>query len=138
MHRRTMVFALAAVVACLAGTIAWAAGSDFLGTWLNVDPNTGGLTKLIITQSGSNYYVEGFGRCHPTDCEWGIVDLHLMGYGISDTDYHWGLAVWDPGFKNTYLIVHLEGEVLVAITYNVYAPGDGRENYRSIYLLTKP
>jgi len=138
MYRRMMVFALAVVVACLVGTIAWAAGSDFLGTWLNVDPNTGGLTKLEIWQSGSNYYVAGFGACVPTDCEWGTVDLHLMGSDIGDTNYRFGLAVWDHGFVVTYLVVQVEGDVLVAILYDVFAPGDSRANYRSIYLLKKP
>jgi len=133
-----MVFVLMMVTVGLIGTAAWAAGSEFLGLWLNVDPNTGGLTKLDIWQSGADYFVAGYGACTPTDCEWGAVDLHLLGYGINDTDYRWGLAVWDSGWKSTYLMIHLEGGFLVAITYNVFAPGDDRENYRSIYLLTKP
>jgi len=138
MYRKVLILAIAAMVAGLVGMSALAGGGDFLGTWLNVDPNTGGSTRLIITQSGSDYYVEGFGACHPTDCEWGVVDLHLMGYSISDTDYQWGLAVWDHGFTIGYLVVHVEGEVLVAVLYDVFAPGDSRENFRSIELLKRP
>jgi len=138
MSRTAKWFALMAVGICLLGTIVAAAGVDFLGTWENVNPKTRGLTKLVISQSGKDFYVEGFGSCTPTDCVWGKVDLHMMGYSVSDTDYEWGFAVWDPGFKMTYLSIHLEGDVLVAVLYDIFAPGDGRENYRSIALLRRP
>lgn len=65
-----------------------------VGTWVNSDPNTNGVTKVIIEMvcedtpvyncSGNicsvtytvtpHYYVKVWGKCHPTDCYWGRVE----------------------------------------------------------------
>lgn len=65
-----------------------------VGTWLNHDTNTGGVTKVVIdmdcvddTQSSCSggictivhgvkpiYTVKVWGKCHPTDCYWGKVE----------------------------------------------------------------
>lgn len=119
------------------GSFVVASPADFLGSWVNVDPNTGGLTKLIVAQQGGGYTVQGFGKCHPTDCDWGRTTLNLLGYSVTDTNPQWGLAVWNAGFKTTTLVIHVEGEQLVAETYDVFAPGDGRSNYRGLYLLKR-
>ena len=84
-----------------------------------------------------DYTVEGFASCVPADCEWGIVELHLAGSDIGDDDYRWGLAIWDSLFKSTYLIVHLECNRLVTVTYSVFGPDDGREDFRTLSLLSK-
>ncbi len=45
--------------------------ADFDGTWLNDDTHTGGITKLILSHSGNDITVHGYGACSPTDCDWG-------------------------------------------------------------------
>lgn len=40
------------------------------GTWKNIDPKTGGITKIIAETSGVPS-VQSFGKCSPTDCDWG-------------------------------------------------------------------
>src|SRR5262245_31132945 len=40
------------------------------GTWVNDDSATNDVTALIISHSGSNITVHGFGACTPTDCVW--------------------------------------------------------------------
>jgi hypothetical protein len=125
------------VVVGLVCTAVFAAGSDFSSLWVNVDP-TGGLTKLNITQLGSDYLVEGFGKCHPTDCEWGATSLRLGEYGIGDSDCTWGVAVLEFGWKSTKLIIRHVCGMFLAITYDVYAPGDPREDRYNIYFLMKP
>jgi len=136
MHKQMRFFLL--VLALLAISVSVAGGAKpFLGTWINVNPDTGGLTKLVIVQKGAGYTVRGFGKCHPTDCDWGIVNLHFLGYSVTDTDFQWGMATWDHGFKTTTLIINLEGDKMIAVTYDVFAPGDTRSNYRSTFLLKK-
>lgn len=64
------------------------------GTWVNSDPNTSGVTKVVIEMvcedtpkvvcNGNicsvtytvtpRYYVKVWGKCHPTDCYWGRVE----------------------------------------------------------------
>ena len=42
-----------------------------VGTWVNKDINTKGITKLIIAKTGNRHSVHLFGKCNPTDCDLG-------------------------------------------------------------------
>jgi hypothetical protein len=45
----------------------------FPGVWENIDPATRGITKLKIRASGSELFVQAWGKCVPNDCDWGEV-----------------------------------------------------------------
>jgi len=45
--------------------------SQFIGHWENEDPNTGGITRVEIRSDVSTIFVHMWGKCHPTDCDWG-------------------------------------------------------------------
>lgn len=114
-----------------------AAPADFLGIWVNTDTDTGGMTRLIVSAAGAAYTVEGFGRCHPTDCEWGSTSFQLLGYSVTDMNPLWGFATWDFGFTDTYIVVHREGDLLVVESYDIFKDNSGRSNYRSLYLMRR-
>lgn len=42
-----------------------------VGTWVNNNVNTKGISKLIIAKSGTRHSVHLFGKCNPTDCDLG-------------------------------------------------------------------
>lgn len=42
------------------------------GTWINTDAATNSITKIIIT---NNNELQVFGKCSPTDCDWGKTTL---------------------------------------------------------------
>lgn len=44
--------------------------APFVGDWVNVDPNTPGISRVRITAPG-DIAVEAWGACVPTDCVWG-------------------------------------------------------------------
>jgi hypothetical protein len=119
------------------GNLLAAAPADFLGTWVNTDPNTGGMVRLVVSQVGARYEARGFGACSPSPCDWGTTPFHLLGYNVSDANPVWGLATWDFGFSNTYLVVRREGDLLVVENYTVFKDGSGRSNYRSINLFRR-
>lgn len=119
------------------GLLVKAAPADFLGTWVNVDQDTRGLTTLNIVTGGTGLMVQGFGKCHPTDCDWGFIPLNLFGYSVTDTNPTWGMATWDFGFSETTLVIHREGDQLIAETYTVFKDNSGRANYRALYLMQK-
>lgn len=68
------------------GTVA----SSLDGTWKNSDPNTRGITKVIISASGTR--IQTFGSCSPTDCDWGKVPLTRSGANFKAT-YNKSMAV---------------------------------------------
>ncbi len=45
--------------------------AQYNGNWINDDPNTNGITRLQISNSGATITVHGYGKCSPTDCDWG-------------------------------------------------------------------
>ncbi|MBI5303078.1 MAG: hypothetical protein HY868_13165 [Chloroflexi bacterium] len=51
--------------------------SQYAGTWLNDDAATSGITKVIITSAGQTLTVHPYGKCHPSDCDWGTANKTL-------------------------------------------------------------
>jgi hypothetical protein len=43
--------------------------SDYNGTWVNVDPNTGDIARIEITSSGNTVSVHWYGACLPNPCD---------------------------------------------------------------------
>lgn len=41
------------------------------GTWVNDDPDTRGIHAVVVDTVRDTVTVRPFGRCHPTDCDWG-------------------------------------------------------------------
>lgn len=42
-----------------------------VGTWVNNNTDTQGISKVIITKVGTRHSVHLFGKCNPTDCDLG-------------------------------------------------------------------
>lgn len=119
----------------LAAASATAQNDPFLGNWANVDANTGGLTRLSITANQAGPAVHGFGKCQPSDCDWGTTPLALLGYSAADNNPTRALAVWDTGFSSMYAILHFDGSYLVTEVYTVFKDNSGRSSFRSLNLL---
>ncbi len=45
--------------------------AQYVATWLNDDSGTSGITRIIISRSGQTLFIHPYGKCHPTDCDWG-------------------------------------------------------------------
>jgi hypothetical protein len=53
--------------------------SQYSGNWFNDDAGTNGVTKIFITNSGQTLNVHPFGKCTPTDCDWGTKSQTFNG-----------------------------------------------------------
>lgn len=49
---------------------------NIVGIWINDDPNTGNVGKVIVTNPYGHLQLHVFGKCTPTYCDWGVVNLH--------------------------------------------------------------
>jgi hypothetical protein len=118
----------------LATTIAKANPQDFVGTWVNTDSDTGGVTRLVITSvAGSDdLMIQVFGRCHPSDCDWGSTDLVTYGSSVQDPDHTQGTAQYQKGYANTLLTLQLRGMARDRInlqSFTEFTDSSHRENY---------
>ena len=115
MHRLLSILILAFVVGVAtfgAGTPAQALciQPDEEGNWTNTDPNTRSITRIdlrFICQDvilngepyppGPPWYIHVWGKCHPTDCNWGEVGAQWLSAG----DFVYGF--YDQGFAKRYV-----------------------------------
>ena len=91
------------------------------GTWFNIDATTRGITKIDVgftcndqilcgidangnvtcSTPGAPFHVHLWGKCHPTDCDWGTVDgnEHYVG------SVRWVYSFYDHGFAKRYVYI---------------------------------
>jgi hypothetical protein len=100
----------------------------WVGEWVNVDPNTRGMTRLEIAPTTGGYTFHGYGKCHPSDCDWGQTPARLQPDGTL-------AGVYDFGFKKTRITARQAGQQLVADVIDDYTEADGRQDRTSQYTL---
>ncbi|MFP3945222.1 MAG: hypothetical protein ACLFWF_15100 [Alphaproteobacteria bacterium] len=132
----------AAAAAMLAATPAEAATRDFIGTWVNTDRGTDGMTRLVISRRGRGALrVQGFGQCTPRDCDWGTTRLTLYAPSASDSvnrNARRGTANFRQSFKRTLLTLTLVNDNTMRFcTYNNFTDRRGRSDYYSCGRLRK-
>jgi hypothetical protein len=101
------------------------------GTWQSED------YKLVITSSGQELSVHGFGKCHPEWCDWGEVPLSLIAPSIRSKDYTHAWTLWRNGSITTVAVVRAEEEGLYVEFFVVFHDSSGRSNYRHTTLLKR-
>ncbi|MCS6938063.1 MAG: protein kinase [Roseiflexus sp.] len=107
-----------------------AAFNAFLGDWINVDPNTSGMTRLVISKKSETIYTfRGYGKCAPSDCDWGEIQVPYTAGQLVGT--------YDFGFKTTRITVRLQGEELLAEVFDDFKPSDPRPDRTSNYVLRR-
>ena len=110
-----------------------------LGTWVNEDSNTKGITRLVITQAGNSYEVQGFGKCHPTDCDWGKTEFVIrdhFGFGSSPTPL--AAAIYETHFSKISLLITLESDSRIAVNaLTDFTDKSGRPSYSKNYFMKK-
>ena len=109
-----------ALVLLASGLLFGQAPSDKLtGSWVNADLDTSGMTEVVVRQDGGRIFVHVWGRCTPSDCDWGETSADTWnGYLIANYDHGWSMA-------RLQLIPLPDGRLLVAHTTE-YRDGSGR------------
>jgi hypothetical protein len=63
----------------------------YVGNWANENSQTRGITRFDIRQQNGKLFVHMWGKCHPTDCDWGEMEARPSGSTRL-------LITWDQGF----------------------------------------
>ncbi len=113
---------------------------EILGTWLNTNPHTKGITKIVVSRRGGNLYVKIWGKCHPTDCAWGEVKAYsFAGSPSEDPGRHLKalLALYKFRESERYVILNKpSGSILRVKVFNYY-PLNERKNFVKSYTFRK-
>jgi hypothetical protein len=102
---------------------------SLIGTWVNVNPATRDIVKIVLTNVGGALGVHAYGACTPTPCDWGQVTGQAYSASVAGGAAVAFTASYQFGFKRTILTGHLNGEQLIVDDFNVFEDGSGRAAY---------
>jgi peroxiredoxin/outer membrane lipoprotein-sorting protein len=80
---------------------------EIVGTWFNQDPETPGITQIVLSNRGDKLIVHTWGACQPRDCDQGEADVASV-QGLAT-------ATFDVGFARDvmYLVPLPNGKLLI-------------------------
>ncbi len=107
--------------------------SPFVGRWRNEDPETDGITRVSIRESGNALVVHMWGACIPVECYWGELQTSL-----ADADDGVLALVWNPTFaQRTQELQVLQDGRLRVKTHTRFTDGSGRQPYDSVHYFSR-
>jgi len=133
LKRSLAVAAVGTVLSIGSITPSLAAPRDFVGTWVNTNSNTRGITKLVVRRAGGNrLVVRVFGSCSPRDCDWGRARLTTYGSSVQDKNHRSATTTYNKNFANTFLTINLRGRNRMSLqSFTQFKDNSNRQNYTS-------
>lgn len=102
--------------------------SSFVGEWLNVDPDTLGMTRMVISNEDA-LALQVFLECQPEDCDWGSTSASLVDAVLSGT--------YTFDFKTADLRIERAGPFLLVEVANGYSEDDAEPDQTDVYVLAQ-
>jgi hypothetical protein len=115
--------------------------SAITGDWRNINTSTPAMSRVIVetcqpvttcsggvcsTRHDAGVFMTPFGRCHPTDCNWGRRQADFP-------DGSWIRTIHNFGFKTAHVWARTEshhGRTYLRLwVFNDFTPADGRADY---------
>lgn len=132
---------LALTVFVCSTKVAAAQIDGFLGTWVNVDSTTRGITKLRIEKRGTTLRIGAWGKCVPSDCAWGVTEAAAYAPSVRssvDQNAEAMSAVFATAVSKTLLIIHVVGEGSLNLEIlTQFIDRSGRQNIRRTAVLNR-
>jgi hypothetical protein len=101
------------------------------GLWVNGDPNTRSITRVQILGTGSTFSIQVWGKCEPTDCDWGIQKATIDQKAAVDLETPFTLT-WNQDFAaRTQRLTFLSDGRLRVTTNTHFTDKSGRADYNS-------
>lgn len=116
-----------------------AAPRDFVGTWVNANSNTRGITKLVVRRAaGNRLVIRAYGSCSPRDCDWGRARLTTYGRNVQDKNHRSATTTYNKNFANTFLTINLRGKDRLTLqSFTQFKDKSNRQNYSSTAVFRK-
>ena len=102
-----------------------------LGTWLNTNTATRGITSAILSHHSGQITVRIVVAGDPRPSEWGETEVSLFAADASSSEAMAFSAFYDFGFMETQLQAHVRQGVLIIAKFDRFKDSSGRSNYFS-------
>src|SRR5215475_8252433 len=99
------------------------------GTWLNSNPDTNGIVRLIASESEGKVSVQVFAVGSEGLIDWGVMDVTLFAATPSSRMCAGFACVYDFGFVETRLQGMIMKGLLVLAQSHHFKDGSGRADY---------
>jgi hypothetical protein len=116
--------------------------TNLVGTWTNVNPATGGIVKVVVTNNILGFRINTFGACSPTPCNHGSILASRFSKSVSSTVAQGLSGQYDFGFSTMLVtaqrVYDLDGGTFLEVeTRTKFAAGDTRNDYTRTELFRK-
>jgi len=101
--------------------------AQLVGTWQNMDPDSGGIVKVIISD-GDGIQIQAFSACLPDPCDWGVVNGTAYGRNVSATRAITFYAVYDTDHSISVMTGSRTGEYLRIELFTKFTDDSGRSD----------
>lgn len=99
-----------------------------LGTWLNTNTATQGITTAILARKDGRIVVRIVGLGDPGPSDWGEIATDLFAANAYSNEAMAFSTFYDFGFMETKLQAHLRQGVLIIAKFDRFKDGSGRSN----------
>ena len=116
--------------------------TNLVGTWVNVNPTTRNIVRIVITSDALGFRIHTYGACTPTPCDHGAIPASRFSKGTTSTAAYGFTGTYNFGFS-TMLVTGLRdyqldgGNFLRLETRTRFAAGDTRIDYMATELFRK-
>lgn len=107
------------------------APEPLLGTWLNTNSMTQGITKAILTAEDGRIMLQIFAAGAPDARDWGKIGADFFATDAASTEAMAFSAFYDFGFMETRLQGHVRQGVLIIAKFDRFKDNSARSNYFS-------
>lgn len=103
--------------------------SPLAGAWVNTNPASAGIAKIVLTKNGSELSLRVLGACAPDPCDWGEVTANVFADAPGSREATSFTASYDLDFMSVRLLTYVVKGVLVVVSFNFFHDDSGRSNY---------
>jgi hypothetical protein len=109
------------------------------GTWKNVNPITGQISRFTITLKNDTAVLNCFGKVENGELDWGQTPCELFSSKVSSKEIEGFVSNYDFGFMETRVVGNVKYGVTTIQSYNSFKDGSNRNNYitREFFVLEK-
>ncbi len=104
----------------------------FSGSWKNEDVETKSITKCNIRYDNNQFYIQVWGACLPSDCDWGELASDEAEEGTHKIEF-----ILDQGFVDRTLIFEIIDGKLKLTHQSHYKDNSGKSDVTLIEYLIK-